>query len=177
MSDKPLRLEGIEWRQPSAFTRSYELVSGDDVLATLVFPKVFGSLADARWGSEAWTFKRQGFLHPRVTVRRPDSDVDIAMYEPNWTGRKAILRGPGSRLTMFVAASLFGSEHLWKTPEDVALVSLVSRGITHAGASVEVTAAGARDDQIKLLILLGWYVIRLAHEDAAASSAAVIATG
>ena len=66
------------WIQPAAFQREHELRAGDDVVATLKFQR--GSLADAEAPDGYWTFKRQGFWQPRVTVRAAGSDADLATF-------------------------------------------------------------------------------------------------
>ncbi|HEX3630717.1 MAG TPA: hypothetical protein VHW91_09625, partial [Candidatus Dormibacteraeota bacterium] len=60
------------WVQPSARKREHELRAGDDVGATLAFQR--GSLANAAAAEGEWTFKRQGFWHPRVTARIAGSE-------------------------------------------------------------------------------------------------------
>jgi len=69
--------EELLWIQPAARRREHELRAGDDVVATLRFQQ--GSLADAEADGHHWTLKRQGFWQPRVTVRVPGSDADVAV--------------------------------------------------------------------------------------------------
>ena len=71
---KSLRKVGafaLEWSQTSVMSQSYELRGDDQVVATLEWEKLIGSLATARTADGAWTFKRSGFLTPMVTVRAP----------------------------------------------------------------------------------------------------------
>jgi len=63
------------------------LRAGDDLVATLRFQR--GSLADAEAEGHHWTFKRQGFWQPRVTVRLAGSDADVAVFR---SGRRKISR-------------------------------------------------------------------------------------
>ena len=64
VADQPLR-----WTQPALLQRQYALCAGDKVVATLRWQKPFGSLALAELAGGVWTFKRSGFLSPKVTVR------------------------------------------------------------------------------------------------------------
>ena len=48
----------LEWRQPKAFHRYYELMTDGQVTATLRFEKSCGTLATAGYGGHRWTFKR-----------------------------------------------------------------------------------------------------------------------
>jgi hypothetical protein len=59
----------LVWSQPKAMRREYQLSNGNELVGWLRFEKFSGSLATAEVASQNWTFKREGFLHPRVTVR------------------------------------------------------------------------------------------------------------
>jgi hypothetical protein len=61
----------LVWAQPKALRREYQLKNDDELVGGLRFEKSYGSLATAEVASQDWTFKREGFLHPRVTVRTP----------------------------------------------------------------------------------------------------------
>jgi len=74
----------LRWAQPHAKERFFELRSGDDVIATLSWERMFGTLATTQTADRTWTFKRVGFFNPRVTVRSPGSDADIAIFKPSW---------------------------------------------------------------------------------------------
>ena len=78
--------QGLHWTQPSTFNREYELRAGDEVVATLGWQKTGGSLALARSTEGNWTFKRSGFLSPRVTVRLAGSETEVAVFKPSWRG-------------------------------------------------------------------------------------------
>ena len=164
----------FEWKQPSAFARTFELRSDDSLVATLHFPKTFGTLAEAVWGEHQWTFKRQGFLRPRITARLSGSEQELALYEPNWTGAKGVLHGPGTRIFLWESVNLFGSEHRWRCAESGPLLHFTQKGVLRSGAEVDVTDAGQREEHLNLLVLLGWYLVLMAQEEA---SAAVVAIG
>ena len=85
------QLTGLEWRQPGALSREYELRGGDSIFARLVWLKMFGTLASAETAGANWTFKRTGFLTSVITARVTGSETDIAYYEPNWSGTKGQL--------------------------------------------------------------------------------------
>src|SRR5262245_2644107 len=59
--EKPLR-----WVQTGSLPRGFELRAGKEGLATLRWQKMLGSLAVGESASGAWSFKRGGFLNPRV---------------------------------------------------------------------------------------------------------------
>ena len=99
------------WIQPAARKREHELRAGDDAVATLRFRS--GSLADAEAAGGHWTFKRQGFWHPRVTVRIPGSDDDLAVFHPRWVGGGSLEFSDGRALRLS-SANFWQSEWVWQ---------------------------------------------------------------
>ena len=99
------------WIQPAVRKREHELRAGDDLVATLRFQR--GSLADAEAEGHHWTFKRQGFWRPRVTVRIPGSEVDVAVFQPHWTGG-GVLEFADGRAVRLRSANFRQSEWVWE---------------------------------------------------------------
>jgi hypothetical protein len=167
----PKLLHGLEWKQPSAFKRAFFLHAGESVLASVEWQKTFGSLAEARTSERVWTFKRQGFLNPRVNIRAAGSEEDLAIYEPHWGGGKGVLRGPGARLLNWRRKSMLGGEFEWQSPDGATLVHFHIHGILKHGAEVTVAPGATDDPDIALLLTLGWYVLVLQIEDSAVAAA------
>lgn len=165
------QLEGLEWRQPSAFSRSYELKSGDTLLAGLEFLKALGTLARARTAGGVWTFKRGGFLSPVVTARVEGNEVELARYEPNWMGSRGRLQLAGGAAMELKAANFWASEWVLSDEAEGELLRFHNRGLVHAGAQVAVSAAGARREDLGLLICLMWYVLVLHMQDSSVVAA------
>ena len=87
----------LHWVQLHAIKHEFELRSGDELCGTLYWEKAFGSLASVTSEDGESTFKRVGFLNPRVTVRQPGSDLDIAIFKPGWTGSGSLEFPSGRR--------------------------------------------------------------------------------
>jgi hypothetical protein len=161
----PRQLSGLEWTQPGAFSRHYELRSGDAVLATLDFVKAFGSLARAETADKAWTFKRSGFFSPRVTARIEDQEMDIATYVPNWSGTKGEFTLPGGRRFLLKSTNFWGSEWTVSQEPGEVLLRFHAGGVLHHGAKVDVEPAGRSLADLALLLTLAWYVLTLHQQD------------
>ena len=73
----------LYWVQPDTFARWFELRAGENLVATLGWQTSCGTLAMAESGDGRWTFKRLGFLNPRVAVREAGSEIDIATFWPS----------------------------------------------------------------------------------------------
>ncbi len=164
----PRQLSDLEWRQPTALKRSFELRGGESLLAELVFLKALGTLAEARVGPLRWTFKRSGFLNPLVTARQPGSETDVASFRAKWTARSgSMLVGDGP--LELRALNFWGSEWGLEHPSAGLLIRIHERGMIHFSALYEVTDAGRARADLPLLLCFTWYVLVLMSEDSAAS--------
>jgi hypothetical protein len=157
------------WVQPAARKREHELRAGDDLVATLRFQR--GSLADAEADGQHWTFKRQGFWQPRVTVRVAGSDADVAVFHPRWTGGGQ-LEFPDGRIIGFTSANFWQSQWVWQDKDRPLLLFKGRHGVIKANGAVEIQPGAAALPDVPLLTLLGWYLILLHADDAAAASTA-----
>jgi hypothetical protein len=155
------------WTQPAAFQREHELRAGDDVVATLRFQR--GSLADAEAAGAHWTFKRQGFWQPRVTVRAAGSDVDLAVFHPRWVGG-GTLEFPDGRALRLSSANFWQSEWLWQDAEKPLIRFKGRHGFIKANGAVEIQPEAIANPDLAMLVLLGWYLILLHAEDSAAAT-------
>ena len=161
----------LVWVQPARLKQAFELHAADDVVATLRFER--SSLATGESGDERWTFKREGFWHPQITVRLPDSEDNVAVFKPSWMGG-GTLDLSGGRSLRFGAANFWHSQWDWS---DVAsqspLVHFKSRqGILKMEGQVDIEASAVTYPELPLLVLLGWYLLILFARDSAAAAGA-----
>ena len=161
----------LVWVQPARLKQAFELRASDDVVATLQFERA--SLATAESGEQRWTFKRQGFWHPQVTIRLPDSEDNLAVFKPAWMGG-GILDLSGGRSLRFGAANFWHSQWDWS---DVAsqspLVHFKSRqGLLKTEGQVDIEATAITYPELPLLVVLGWYLLILFARDSAAAAGA-----
>jgi hypothetical protein len=166
------QLAGLEWRQASAFSRTFDLYSGDSILAHLEWLKLMGTLASAVTAETQWTFKRTGFLTSVVTARVAGSETDIATYQPNWSGTKGQLHC-GGQILQLKGANFWATQWVLLDGE-MPLLQFGSHGVLKAAAEVTVTEAARERADLPLLLCFVWYILLLHMQDS--SSAAVIAT-
>jgi hypothetical protein len=169
----------LSFTQPRAMERSYELRAGEELVATLEFQSAFGSLAVARTSSAAWTFKRVGFFTPRATARREGSEQDIAAYTPRWTGREGEVDLAGGEKLHFGPANFWGTRFAFGDAEGHTLATFGPEPDVHrfsdlfrTQAMVSVDPAATARPDLDLLVLFGWYLVILRHQDASAAAAA-----
>jgi len=161
------------WVQPSIRKQAFELRAGDEVVATLVFQR--GTLAAGATADRSWTFKREGFWHPQVTVRKVDSDQNEAVFRPHWGGGGALEIAGGETLRLG-PANFWHSQWDWQMPDGRSAVDFQSRGgFLKSGAEVKIQDAAGLPE-MELLVVLGWYLLVLFARDAAnTASTAVVA--
>jgi hypothetical protein len=160
----------LEWRQPHAFQRYYELLADGDVTATLRFEKSCGTLAAAEFGQHRWTFKRSGFWSPKVSVRDAGSEVDTAVFTPQWKGGGELLFQSGRRFIL-KSVSFWGGEWTFETGDGSEVVSVHGpHGLVYSKGEVSLGLTAAALPETPVLLLLIWYLRLLMQEDAAVTT-------
>lgn len=171
----------LYWIQPKGLGRHFELRAEDEIVATLGFETLCGSLARAQSADESWTFKRIGFFNPRVTVRKAGEEANLAVYTPRWTGREGTLEFSNGRVYRWVQANFWATRYQISDEAGNPLISFRSGAgksklsdLFKTQARVEIDLRGRALPELPLLVLLGWYLIVLQQEDAAAAAATVV---
>jgi len=165
----------LEWRQPHASRRQFELVAGDDRVATLEFRSMFGSLATAESADGSWTFKRVGFLQPSVTVRAASNEAEIAVFRNRTWSAGGTLELPDGRRWP-ANTNFWMSTYEFKNENSEMLVGFTRiRGVIHRAASVEIGSAAATQAELPWLVALGWYLAVMMQDDASGAAAAAAA--
>ncbi|MBI5083889.1 MAG: hypothetical protein HZB13_04750 [Acidobacteria bacterium] len=159
------QLAGLEWRQPGAFSRTYELRAGDSLLARLEFKKTFGTLAEAETAQGKWSFKRTGFLSPLVSARVLGEEADIAIYKPSFSGQKGALRLAGGETLALHTMGFWGSEWALTAAGGEQLLRFHNKGLVHHGADIDVGEAARNREDLELLLTMAWYILVLHMAD------------
>lgn len=170
--------------QPKATERSFELRAGEELAGTLAFRSSFGSLAMARTAESAWTFKRVGSFSPRATARLEGSERDLVVYTPRWIGQSGEIALEGGERLRFAATGFWGTRFALSDAAGRALATFGPEPEAHrlsdlfrAQAVVGVDPAASARSDLGLLLLFGWYLVVLHHEDATAATVAVTVAG
>ncbi len=164
----------LVWHQPSIMKRQYELRIAEETIGKLDWVNSWGSLATAELSGERWTFKRVGVFNIRITVRREGSDEDIAVFKPTWTGA-GTLSFPDGRTFQWKSLNFWQTDWAWVNPGDHPFVRLVSKGkMLRLEAAVAIEPLASALPELPLLVLLCWYLMVMAWEDASVSTVAVV---
>jgi hypothetical protein len=163
---KDYRGKTLKWVRPKMLRRHYELRSESDVYATLTWQTAFGSLAIGECADGKFNFKRGGFLHPYVTVRKMAFDTDYGKLQLDM-GYNGVLQFIDARTFQFQKLSI------WKMHwgfTDVGKKLLCTVKDTMKGGEVTIDTALRDSPHLAILMILGWYVMVLRKEEAAATA-------
>ena len=163
---KEVSLGGLLWVQPARLKQQFELQAGAEVVGGLKWQRA--SLATGETASQSWTFKREGFWHPRVTVRIAGSDDNIATFQPGWAGGGTLDLASAGQLR-FAATSFWRSKWDWIDAQGQPLVHFKSHSeLLKVEGEVEIEPGGIELPDLPLLVVLGWYLlVMFAHDSAA----------
>ncbi|MCX6650521.1 MAG: hypothetical protein NT131_02535 [Methanomassiliicoccales archaeon] len=167
----------LRWEQPKWTQRWHRLISGEKAYATLEWPQAFRSMGLSSSREGRYTFKRGGFLHPNITVRRQEFEVELAKLTLDWSGNGDLLFTNGQRYH-FARSGMtrFDYEVTDQRGESMFKLRKEWAAFKHAG-DVLIFPAGLNNRDLALLITLCWYLAVMASEDAAAAAGASAAGG
>jgi len=161
----------LYWVQLRALKHEFELRSDEELYGTLRWEKAFGSLASATSEDGQWTFKRAGFLNPRVTIRQPGSDMDIAIFKPGWTG-SGVLEFPTGRRFQWECRDFWRLKWTFEEAGQELLRFKSRAGSMKMKVRVDLAPSVKNLAEASLLASLGMYLLVLMRDDSAAASVA-----
>ena len=157
----------LVWRQPKPYRMEYELVDGQEQVASLHWQKAFGSLAHAVAAEGQWTLKRAGFIRAHVTVRPVGSSEDVARIDVDSSGAGTLEITDGRRCR-WVCANQADAEWAFLDASNEPIVTFADPQLmVKAKGKVQIAPGAVRSSDITLLVVLGWYLLILMAADSA----------
>ncbi len=153
------------WRQPSQLRQEYEMVVGEEIVATLRWRKNVGTCAVARSPDGTWSFKAAGFLTPRVTIRLPNSDYDFAVFRSQGTGEGMLEAMAGQRFPWRCVSFWQNTWAFFDTDGDRLVTIRPDSGGLKLGAQVNIELKASAHQEIGYITILGWYLMVLIADD------------
>lgn len=160
----------IQLRKPKMLERKYELAIGEEVVGTIVLPKVFGTLAYASSGKEEWSMERKGFWKSYIILRKKGEETDLLTISFGRMSRRLLsFTSPKGELYELVKEGFWGRTWIW-TKNNVVLMRLHTKfGIKKPG---EITFE--HNDPMEIILMLaGTYAMLLKKRDEGGSAGAV----
>ena len=153
-----------------------QLVSGGEVVGTLRWDRGWSALATGESSEGRWTFKRVGFLTPKIMVRAPSSQANSATLTLAWRGGGVIDLATGESFRL-APKGFWRSEWVLTDSDERSLMTLrPSFAWGKAGASVEVEPAALSIRELSLLVVLCWYSVLLTCYDNSDGDGSIIAS-
>jgi hypothetical protein len=165
----------LKWSQPRAFKQEYELRAGDELAATLIFPRSLRSDAIGESADGSWDFQREGPLHPRILIRVSGSPDEIAVFRKSAWKSCGTLAFPDGR-TFRTASNIWASRYSFVDATGDPIVELKNCGVLHRAANLTL-AQRARDlPELPMMVMLAWYLDVLMQNDTVAVTTMVAAS-
>ena len=159
-----LDVSELAWRQP-AIAQTFELSGPAGIYARMELKKLASSRANGISSRATFAFERQGMLKSHISIRLADSPQLLAIYEPNFTGQKGLLKYSGGQSVEFRATNFLKTEWQWLTPSGDGLIGFRLKGAGKPHATVFLGDDGLQRVDLDLLLLLGFYVLLLLREE------------
>lgn len=165
----------LEWTQPRALKREFELKDGSETVAQLHFRSSLGSFATAEAAGASWTFKRVGFWQTRVTICPAGSESEIASFRNNtWNAGGTLELADGRQFRANTNFWMSSYEFTNEAGEPLVRFRKVG-GALHASSKVEIQSAAAALPELPWIVALGWYLAVKMRDDAGGAAAAAAA--
>jgi hypothetical protein len=160
----------LTWTQQSLMKSEYELRFGGDLVATLRFPKMMGTIGVAKSGDGSWTFERIGFWKTKTVVKASGSTVELASYTSNaWKGGGILQLPSGKKLAVW--RSIWKGVFEIRTEEGEPLYQIEQLTSFRVSASVRINRRALQIPELPWLVLFGFYLFVMARSDAATQAA------
>lgn len=156
------------WENTALFASKYELVGGNEVLATLDIDS-WGSGATAEAAEGKVTIEARGFFGKTYHILQ--GEMELAMFTPNW-GNSGTLQFADGRMLYWDSAGFFSGEYLWKDASNNPLLHFRS---SFGGGKlyVVIEPMAVNIPELSLLAILGRYLEMLQQRKNAATIAAM----
>lgn len=147
----------LRWVQPSIFKQTFELRSGDELAATLQFPKLFGRNARAECQDGCWILEEQGIWKPNIVVKQCNEEQPITTVTmKNFT--RVTPFTVDQRRTFRITSNFWRSHYSITTDMGESLVSLKVKHFPRHSAEVELSA---KAESFPWLLFLLYYIVLL----------------
>ena len=157
----------IQLRKPKIMERKYELAIGEEVVGTILFPKLFRTLAYVSSGKEEWSLERKGFWKQYIILGRKDQETDLMKFSFGRMGRSLLsFTGDKGEVYELLKEGFWGRTWVWNKNNVVLMRLHMKFGMKRSG---EVTFE-YNDPMEIILMFAGAYAMILKQRDQAAAA-------
>jgi len=112
-----------------------------------------------------------GFWQTRVTIRRCDSEDDIATFRNSTWKRGGSLELPDGR-TFRATTNLWQTKLEFQESSGNPMIEFKTAGLVHLSAKVQIHPVAHQLAELPWIVMLGWYLAIMMMNDTAGAAAA-----
>lgn len=162
----------IQWVQPSAWKRDYELQTEDGEVLARLHLHTWNDKADLEALGNRWGFDTRGFFNRITEVTSVGTGEVYASYSHN----KKTLTLHDGRTFRFKQINFWGNKWSWVDATDTPVVGFQTGGAFRYNSDIHMDAEMAEMRSMPVLVYLGWYLLIKTREAAASTTAVIAAT-
>jgi hypothetical protein len=152
----------LRWLRKGENPLEFQLLAGDQPLASMTWKGGTGSLTTARTAGGSWTLKRVGFLNPSVTVREEGGSTNVSRLSVHWQFHRIEITGGPSYRFHRAGILLPAWQVATEKGQEVLHVEPVRQERKLIGGAVVAPSTAPHLSEFPLLVLVSWYFIVLA---------------
>lgn len=161
-----LENQDLRWVQPSVWKNDYVLQTSDgSAIARISKLNWWSDKMEVEAVGNRWEFARKGWWQQRIEIRSVGTGEEPARYF--YKGQR--LEFPDGREYHW-RSNFWGSKYTWVTLNGDPIIGFQTGGMFRMNGDIHMDPEVADMKTLPLMIFLGWYLILLARQDAAAAS-------
>jgi hypothetical protein len=148
----------LTFNQPKITKREFELISSDEILAKMIFPKLFGNSVLIEGFDGRWEIKQPSIWRSEFGVYKYGYQMPFAKYVANFWKTKGTIELPkGARLNC--KAGKFKKPLEVYSSNGKLLLSYSNKFAIKGRTSVTIVERSEIIDNYPWIVMLGWYVL------------------
>jgi hypothetical protein len=146
----------LRWVQPKWSQRRYELRAGERVIAQLEYRGTWRPIPYIVFDSEELTVRTTGFWKSKTAIMHGDREI----AQVQRTGSKAVVSFMSGRSFTWRRKGFWSTSYLFVAPdnEEILIFKYLPR-LRRLEGSVQVSPSGAKYPEVRILTVLGWYLM------------------
>lgn len=148
----------LTFNQPKITKREFELTSPNEILAKLIFPKIFSNSAVVEGFEGKWEIKQPSIWRSEFGVYKYGYQNPFAKYVSNFWKTKGTIELPKGARLHCKSGKLKRPFEVYSTSDDLLMV-YVNKFSLKGRTTVMIEQRSELIDKYPWIIMLGWYIV------------------